>query len=828
MTWATTLPTEYVASAPPARWRLAAVATLALGLGATTTIVSVAHTLLAKPLRYGGDPERLVRLFASTPNPVDPAAPPRRVPLGFSAEEARDLDLHAALLDGAGLWSPSVVTLVGVENAGHVSAARLSAATLALLDARPLLGRTIEPGDEAAGQEVALLGYRLWQRLFAGDPGVVGRTLTVQTVLGARASRPIVVIGVMPATFAFPAADTALWLPLPRPTGPQPVRAGLLARLAVETTPAAALAEIDGRVRALRGHGPEVRYELVRERDQLVGAVRPALLVLAATATVLLLIACLNVANLLLARALSRSREFSVRVALGASRGRLIRQILAESALLGVAGGAGGVVLAGAGLAAFRTLAASLPRIDLGTTGVGWGPTAFPRLDDVALDPAVLAGAAALALLAGLGGGVAAALRASRADIVTAARQAGAAATGASSTPLRRGLVVLQVAGAMTLLVGAVLLTRSLQHLTSTDPGYLSENVLTFQVALPATTYPDARLLAFAETLTAQVSRVPGVAAAGYANQLPMVALRDTAGGLWSTPDATRKGSPDAADARFVSRDYFGAMGIQVVAGRGFAAGDGAGQPRVLLVNQALARRELPGRDPIGLPVYVGRDTAPWTIVGVVSDVRQFGLDRAPEPQFFVDLRQWSGGMPLFPTGAYYVAKTHGPPEALVPALRALVRDLDGEAALFNVAPMETIVAATVTRPRLYARIIGALAVLGALLSAIGVYGVLAFLVHERTGELGIRMALGASRAAVLALVLRQGGTLVIGGLLLGAAGAAALTRTLGGLLYGVRPADPVTYVVAAGLFAVLAATAVIVPARRATRVDPMVALRRE
>jgi predicted permease len=573
-----------------------------------------------------------------------------------------------------------------------------------------------------------------------------------------------------------------------------------------------------------------VRYELTVEQEQLIAPVRPALLVLSAAAIVLLLIACLNVASLLLARAISRERELALRAALGASRSRLVRQSLTESLLVGGLGGAVGVALAAAGLAAFRTLATPLARIDLGTTGVGWGATAFPRLGEVALDLPQLGATAVVAIATGLAVGLAAALRAARASVVDAMRSAGATATagGRRAGRVRAGLVVLQVAGALTLLVGAVSLARSLSRLVDTDPGFATTNVVTFQVALPPATYPDARLQGFAESLADRIGAVPGVVHAGYANQVPMVALRDTAGGLWTTPDPRRAFSPDAADARFVSRGYLAALGIPVVAGRGFEPRDGDGQPRVLLVNQALARLQFPGRDPVGLVVYVGRDPRPWTIVGVVGDVRQFGLDRAPEPQFFADLRQWNGGMPLFPTGAYYVVKTAGRPEDLIPQLRGLVRALDGDAGVFNVARLDTILASTVTRPRLYAVVFASLAALGALLSAVGLYGVLAFLVQQRTPEFGIRLALGASRRAVIGLVLRQGGALVAIGLVTGLVAGRALERALASLLYGIEPGEPRTLVGAVVLFAAVAAAALVLPVRRATQVDPLTAIRRE
>jgi putative ABC transport system permease protein len=615
---------------------------------------------------------------------------------------------------------------------------------------------------------------------------------------------------------------------LPPPaTGAAAVRGRLLARLAPGVTAGAALAEIGPIVRTIRQHGPDVRYALVHERDEVTGPVRPALIVLAAAVAVLLLIACLNVANLLLARALARHRELSVRAAVGASPGRLVRQCLTDSALLGLLGGLAGVALAAAGVAAFRTLATALPRVDLTSSGPGWGGSAFPRMHEIQLDGAALAFAAATAIATGIAVGLAAAVRSARADGFATIRRAGATAASRRSRP-RQGLVVLQVAGATTLLVCAVLLTRSLQHLLSVETGYVTDDVVTFQVALPSARYPDAELRRFAETLTERLRALPQVETAAYANQLPLVQLRDTAGGLWTTPDPTRRGAPDGADARFVSRDYLDALGIRVLAGRGFTAGDGAGQPRVLLVNQALARRQFPGADPLGRRVYVGRDPAPWTIVGVVGDVRQFGLDRPAEPQFFADLRQWTGGMPLFPAGAYYVVKVRRPPRPIADQVRAAAAALDAEASVFNVAPLAALVADSVARPRLYASIVVVLAAVGALLAGIGLYGVVAFLVQTRTAEFGIRRALGASAGRLLSMVLAEGAALVGIGLVLGIAGAAALARMLDSLLFGFPARDPAASVTAAALFAGIAAVAVLIPARRATRVDPLTAIRVE
>ena len=587
----------------------AAVGTLALGIGATTAIFSVAYTLLLKPPSYTEDGGSLVRLVAIMPSVNPGGGPPRRFDLGFSADEARALRQSARAITDVSTVASSIMSLRGVDGAGHVSIALISAELLGVLGATPARGRLLS-SDPAQRATRFLLSHAAWTRHFAADPGVLGRTVSLDTVLGRRVARPLTVVGVMPPSFTFPRPETTGWT-LPAPPAGSPnavVRGRLLARLVPGVSLEHALAELTPLVREIRQHGREVTYELVREQEELVGPVRPAILVVAATVVMLLLITCLNVTNLLLARALSRARELSVRAALGASRGRLARQALTDSALLGLSGGVGGVVVAAGALAMFRTLATSLPRLDLTTSGPGWGGASFPRLDEMTFDGTVLAFMAALAISTGLLVGLGSALRASRTDIFSTIRATGVAArAGATASTARRVLVVAQVASAMALLVGALLLTRSLQHLLATDTGYQTNGVATFQVALPASAYSDARLLAFSDALTARVRGLPEVQSAAYANQVPMVQLRDTGGGLWTSPDATRKPAPYASDARFISRDYFTALGIRMIAGRPLDERDGPGQPRALLVNQALARREFPGRDPLGLQVYVGR-----------------------------------------------------------------------------------------------------------------------------------------------------------------------------------------------------------------------------
>ena len=801
----------------------AAVVTLALGIGATTAIFSVVHALLLKGLPYTThDSDRLVRVMAHLPG--SGSQPPRRVPAAVNAAEAAEVQARSRTLVYAGTVAPTLMGIAGPEGAARLQGARASPSVFPMLGATPLIGRAFSPDESQSGADrVLLLSHPAWHRFFGADPGILGRKVALDSVLGRRTRTEYVVVGVMPPSFTFPTSQTQFWLPLTTSGESAVMRGALIGRLADGVTPAAALSELDPILRAVRDQAPAIRYELVREQDEIAAPVRPALTVLMAAVGVVLLIACANVANLLLARTAGRRREIAVRAALGAGRSRLAREALTESAILAVLGGAAGVALAVASVRLLRALAAHIGRLDLSTGA------ALPRLDEVAIDLPVLAFTAAASIATGILFGLAPALRQSRSDPMEAFRAAppeGDWAGRLRAFGSRGTLVIAQTTLATMLLIGAALLVHSFIRLAAVDPGYDPQRALTFQVALPVDASPDARLRSFAEDLVARLRTMPGVHAAAYANQLPMVQLRDTAGGLWAAADPGRRPAPDAADARFVSREYFTAMGIRVVAGRGFEERDAGGRPRVLLVNEALASRDL-GGNAVGRTVYVGRDPAPWEIVGVVEDVRQFALDRAAEPQFFVDLRQWSGG-PLFPVGAYYVVRTEDDPAALVPVVRAMVRQLDAQAALFNVAPMEQLVAATLARPRLYAALLAIFAGLAAALAAVGIYGVLAYAVSEQTREIGIRIAVGAPRSRVVLFVVRSGLVLAVSGIALGTLGAAWMTQYLEGMLFGVASLDRATFAAVALLFGAVAAIAAYVPARRAAAIDPVVALRCE
>ena len=798
-----------------------AVLTLALGIGANTAIFSVVNAVLLKPLPYPGA-EGLVRLMMSLPAAASPSGAPLRTAVALSADDVASISARTRTLSHIGIAGPELVGLSGYEDAARLQGARVSSASLQMLGVQPVLGRLLSPEDDRAGAEpVVLMAQSAWRRYFAGDPGILGRSLTFDSVLGPRRQSRYTVIGVMPDGFDFPRAGSEFWMPLatPAPGGRGVPRGPMLGKLQNGVSIEAAEAELVPVIRAIRKgqRGNDVaEYRLAREHDELVAPVRPALVILSVAVGFVLLIACINVANLLLARASARQPEIAIRTALGAGRGRLVRQALTESVLLGLLGGALGTTLAIGSVRLLRTLATTMSRFDLGTA------SGFPRLAEVAVDMPVLLLTIGVSVTAGILFGLAPAIRYSDATQAATLRERG-------RVPMRSTLVVAEVGLAMILLVGSGLLIHSFVKLSAVETGYDATNVLTFQVALPADRYPDDRLKAFAEEMVARVRSFPGIEAAGYANQLPLVQIRDTAGGLWRTPDPNRPPPPPPGpDVRLVSHDYLNAMNVRVVAGRSFGARDAAGQPRVLLINEALARQDFPGQSPIGRLVYIGRDVTPWEIAGIVGDVRQFGLDQEPGPQVFVDMRQWAAGGLVFPTSAYYVVRTAADPVSVVPNLRGLIRELDTQATLFNVAPMEQLVATTISRPRMYAVLLGIFAGVGVLLAVIGIYGVLAYSVAQRTREIGIRMALGAQRAEVLRLVLRQSLVLTGAGVGLGLLGAGLVTRYLERLLFGVTPLDPPTWVAVSVLFVAIALLASYVPARRATRVNPLVALRYE
>ena len=754
-----------------------------------------------------------------------------------------------------------MATMTTADGIARVTAARVSPSLFDMLGIAPLLGRGLLPDDEREGMNVVVLSQAAWEQFFAADPAVLGKTVVINRTVYA-------IVGVMPPAFDIPSRDIQFWMPFAPRTGQGSARfdghyallkEGVSLKVAAEEAnalgpeiqregtrpnygvpgppPPPAGATMGGPADRTPSQVSQLpRFEVIGVKDALVVTVRPALRVLMIAAGVVLLIVCANVANLLLARATARQREIGVRLALGAGRGRIVRQILTESAVLSLAGGLGGIVLAAAGVRVVKTLATTdTPTLFQISANLSDG-SMLPRLREIGVDPAMLAFAAGAALVTGMLFGLAPAFYMAR---VNYARAIGAGASSRSAgaqpgrAPVRSVLVVAQLVLATTLLMGAGLLVHSFLKLLNVDTGFDSRNVVNLQLVFPQGASGPRRLSLIDEYLS-RLSARPGIEAAGFTNIAPFLALTEY-GGLFVPPGVPREQmleDPLRPQTRVVSQDYLPALGVRLLEGRWLSAGDGAGQANVLLVNRALAERYFAGHSPVGVLVNVFRtekEADPWEIVGVVDNVSQARLDQEPFPLMYMDVRQMAARPGRLGTafGIPSIAiRTTSDTARVATDARAILRELDPAAGIDGVATLEQLRYGSLVRPRFYAVLVGILAGIAAILAAVGIYGVLAYAVAQRTQEIGIRMALGAQRGALLAFVLRQGLLLTIVGLALGIGGALALTRYLEGMLYGLTPVDAPTYALVAVVFAGVATLACYVPARRATKVDPVVALR--
>jgi predicted permease len=782
--------------------------TLMLGIGANTAIFTVVDAALLRPLPYH-QPDRLVHLWethhgdvddrseASYPDFVDWRAQSR----AFSA------------LEGYDETNLTVATDVGEPL--MLDGVRVTPGFFTMLGVRPILGRAFVADDAVpSGAPIVVLSHAYWQRQLGGDAHVIGRSLTLDR-------RRYTVVGVLPPNFHFaPVEDAEFWLPLesasPRIAQRYNHWLNVVARLAPGATHEGVRSDLSAVMRRLAAQYPETNsgrdVVVVPLRDEIVGPVRATLLVLFGAVGCVLLIACVNVAGLMLARSAARDREIAVRAALGADRARIIRQLLAESALLALAGGVLGAATAHLGV---RLILATLPSEI--TSGM-------PYLQDLRVDRVVIAYAAALAVAAGLLSGLVPALFVSRPSAAELLRRGGRGGSGGARPRVRGTLVVAQIALTMVLLVGASLMMRSLTQLLRTDAGFDADNVLTGRIALSGTGYESAeRQRQFFETLVGRVRTLPDVRAAGAVRQLPL------AGGGTNTFRAEGRPEPDAASRpeatmRGVAGDYFRAMGIQVVAGRVFMSADRANTQPVLVVSAGLARRMFTAEaSAVGqrLRFYAFPDSA-WTIVGVVGDVKTGRLDAdAPPTIYYTHLQGAENRMTI-------VVRTVGDPTAIATALRREAHTLDPNVAVYDVQTMEQQVARSpaVSARRLPLHVVTAFAAAALLLAVVGIYGLIAYTVSQRTQELGIRIALGAGRRDILTLVVREGAVLAALGVSAGLVVALWAARMLGSLLYGVGTADPPTYIVVALLLGAVSLAASYVPARRAARVDPMIALK--
>jgi putative ABC transport system permease protein len=784
----------------------AAILALALGIGANTAIFSVVNAVLLRPLPYP-DADRLLnvhQVWATAPNEHDVLSADDVVALREGA---------AAFGQVAAYFSPvGGFAITGGGEPEQVAGTAVTAEMFDVLGTRPALGRAFLPEDGRPGAEpVVVLSHALWQRRFGGDPGIVGRALTMD-------SRAHTITGVMPKGFRFPRDGVADLWPIFRPERSSS-RPPYYIRTVARPRPGAGPAEVQGALRSITRQikewfpdsSADWRLDAAPLKDELVGDARPALLVLLGAVALVLLIATANIANLLLARATARRREMAIRAALGAGRFRLARQLVTESLILAGVGGLFGIIL-------------SLWGTDL---LVQVGPRNLPRLYEVGIDLRVLLYTAAVTILSGILFGLAPAIRASRPGLATTLQAGARGTTDHAGRRLRSLLVVTEFALAVMLLCGAGLLIRSFLRLQQVSPGFDAGGILTASVSLPQARYPGgAERSAFFRGLLERASSLPGVQAAAISMALPPDLLVMTNPYTIEGRPLPPGSQPPAVAQLLIGGDYFHALGVPLLRGRAFTEADVAGAPEVIIINQTMAKTLFPGEDPIGRRLQLGDPDpeSPWvTIVGIAGDVKYTGLDKAPEPTMYTPYEQnlW------WPT-MFLVVRSSVDPAGLARAVRSQVAGLDPLLPLARVRTMDELLGQSVAEPRFRTTLLGIFAATALLLAAVGIYGVLSYTVGQRTQEIGIRMALGARRRDVLALVLGQGMALAGIGVAIGLAAALALSRVLAGLLFGVSPADPATFGAVSLVMVAAALLACYVPARRATRVDPMVALRSE
>jgi putative ABC transport system permease protein len=783
---------------------LVATATLALGIGANTAIFSVINGVLLQPLPFP-EPERLVRVSQVW----------KGKPTVMSPQNFLDLQAQSQSFESLSAYDNGGVILTGRGTPARVEGAQVSASFFGLLRVAPRLGRGFLAGEnEPARSRVVVLGHELWSERFGADPSIVGQTIHLDRA-------PFEVVGVAPAGFTYP-EGSQLWTPLEHDETFRTRSRGAWYLTVIGRLREGITVEQASQEAALIAARLAQQYKDVNEgvggtagslHESIVGQTRPALLVLLGAVGFVLLIACVNVANLLLARVAARESELALRSALGASRARLLRQLITESVLLSVIGGAAGVMLASLSLDGLLALQ----------------PADMPRADEVRLDRTVLAFAAVLSVATGLLFGAFPALHMARRATAQSLREGARSLIGGRGGRLRAGLVVGQVALAMVLLAGAGLLIRSFTQLRHVEPGFDPRSALTFRIALPESAYPEetARAAFMAELLT-RLETVPGVRQVGAVMGLPMSGTRFSLSfGVDGRAELAPAQQP-TMEVRVTTPGYFGTMGIPVKRGRGFLPTDVATSAPVAVITETAAARYFPGQDPLGQRITLGwrrpddKPKAGGVVVGIVGDVREHGLAADYPAEIYVPYAQ----LPV--TAMDVVLRTSVEPESLLPAVQAAMRGLDPDIPAARPRTLEAIVARSLGEPRFYMTLLGAFAFTALALAALGIFGVMSYVVVQRSREIGIRIALGALPADILRATLREALMLALGGVLVGLFGALLLSRTLDSLLFGLSPHDPSTFAAVAALLTTIAMLASLWPARRASRVDPITALRTE
>ncbi|MEW6208872.1 MAG: ABC transporter permease [Acidobacteriota bacterium] len=789
---------------------LMAIIALALGIGANTAIFSVINAVLLRPLPCP-EPDRLVIVQQSLPK------------LGLnlasvSGAEFVDYTEGNEAFSAVAGYTDISLNLTGHGEAARIQASRVSASLFPMLGVSPLRGRLFSEEEDQPGKDnVALISRALWQNHFGASADITGKTIRLD-------EKPYTIIGVMPSSIRFLHIQssfdeaTDLWIPFAMTDAEKQRRAdsydyGIIGRLKPGVTLAEAQANIESIAERFQQQHPDfyksnndVTASLIKLEERLVKRVRPFLLVLLAAVGFVLMIACANVANLLLARAAARQKEIAIRAAMGASLARVARQLLTESVLLALAGGLVGL------------LAASWV-IDLLAR---FGPTDVPRLDEASLDPAVLGFTLLVSMLTGIAFGLAPAFQIRRVDLNEALKESSTRTSrGREGKRLRSLLVVFEIASAMVLLTGAGLLIHSFIRLLRVPPGFNPEGVVIAQTTLPRARYPEPRQskAAHREVLE-RIAALPGVKEVGAASTLPLV--ED-----W-TIGFIIDGSPDSiniANGAIVSDGYFRAMGIELKRGRTFTAEDREGATAVIAINETMARALWPDGDALGKRIMWGGWRDAWlTVVGVVADVKISSLEAETKPTIYMPMFQYPRSRP----NVIYVARTTGDTSSLASAMRGEIRKVDSELPVYDIRSMQEIIRESVSQRRFLMMLLGVFASAAMLLAMVGIYGVMSYSVTERTREISVRMALGASYRDVLKMVVGQGMALAVAGVGAGLAAALALTRLMKTLLFGVSATDPMTFAGVAALLILTALFACYLPARRAARVDPITALRYE
>ena len=784
---------------------IVAVLALALGIGANTAIFSVVNTVLLQPLPYK-NPGQLVMLWENATHLGFPKDTPS--PANF-----RDWRAQNTVFTGMAAMAQKNFNLTGVGEPERLDGRRVSANLFDLLGVQPRLGRGFLPQEDTPGTQVVILSHGLWQRRFGSDPRIIGQALNLN-------GESYSVVGVMPPGVDVPRVDNwkaQLWVPIAFPSEEAQSRAHYLeviARIKPGITLKQAQAEMETIAARLAQQYPETNTRIGTVvsplHEEVVGDIRPALLVLLGAVGFVLLIACANVANLLLARAAVRQKEIALRLALGASRSRLTRQFLTESVLLATLGAAVGLMFAVAGLRILKTFI----------------PDTISQADSIGIDARVLLFTALVAVITGLIFGLAPAAQASNFNLNETLNEGGrGAAEGSKGARLRGLLVITEVAVSFVLLIGAGLLINSFIHLRNLDPGFRADHLLTAKIDLSEVKYPDqVHRTPFLDEVLRRVRALPGVQSAAIAGNLPLTYNGDS---MYIAVEGIPDPPPDQqldVIYRTIGPGYFSTMGISLVRGRDFTDRDTTETSYTVVVSEKLAQHFWPGQDPIGKRLKPGdtKSDIPWReVIGLVKDVRQNDFLAAPKMQMYMSYRQLKD---LAPNAL--VVRTGVEPMSLATALRNAVWAVDKDQPVSNIDTMEQIVAGAVARQRFSTMLLGVFATLALMLAAVGIYGVMSYSVAQRTREIGIRMALGARRGDVLKMTVKQGLKLVMMGVAIGLVAAFVLTRVMASLLFGVSATDPITFVSIPLVLMSVAMLASYIPALRATKVDPMVALR--